>query len=250
MRILLISDIHGNWPALAALREPHDICLCMGDLVEYGPEPGKVVDWVRKNAAHCVRGNHDHGTAQNVEITGVGGFRYLTMATRRHTVRMLSSEDRRYLSDLPTMQLVTVANKRILMVHATPRDPMDEYVMADATQWANRVSGWNADYVCVGHTHYQFALDVVGTKIVNPGSLGLQRDGVPTARYAIIDNGQIELKQMEYDYEAAVAAVMDSPFEDKAKGMLCDVFRAGRYQHPQPSMNGFHALPTPERIGA
>lgn len=248
MRILLISDIHGNWPALAALREPYDVCLCMGDLVEYGPEPGKVIDWVRANAAHCVRGNHDHGVAQNVEITGVGGFRYLTMATRKPTVQMLAPDDRRYLAELPTMCLTTIADKRFLLVHATPRDPMDEYVMADATQWANRVSGWNVDYVCVGHTHYQFALDVVGTKVINPGSLGLQRDGIPTARYAIIDNGQVELKQMEYDYEAAVAAVMDSPFEDKAKAMMADVYRLGRYQHAVPSMNGYHA--PPERIGA
>ncbi len=249
MRILLVSDIHGNWPALAALREPYDVCLCMGDLVEYGPEPGKVIDWVRANAAHCVRGNHDHGVAQNVEISGVGGFRYLTMATRAPTIQMLSTEHRRYLAELPTIQLATIGGKRFLLVHATPRDPMDEYVMADPTQWANRVAGWNVDYVCVGHTHYQFVLDVVGTKVINPGSLGLQRDGVPTARYAVIEDGRVELKTMAYDTEAVVAAVMDSPFEDKAKAMLCDVYRLGRYQHALPSMNGFHA-PHPERIGA
>ena len=252
MRILLVSDIHGNWPALAALREPFDVCLCMGDLVEYGPEPGKVVEWVRENAAYCVRGNHDHGTAQNVDISGVGGFRFLTMATRQPTVRMLSSVQRKYLSDLPTMSLFTLAKKRFMLVHATPRDPMDEYVMADATQWANRVAGWNVDYVCVGHTHYQFTLDVVGTKIINPGSLGLQRDGSPMGRYAILEDDRIELKQLDYDYEAAVTAVDASPFEDRAKQMLADVYRNGRYQHPLHGMNGMNGVhvPTPERIGA
>lgn len=252
MRILLISDIHGNWPALAALaarNEPHDLCLCMGDLVEYGPEPCKVIKWVRDNAAYCVRGNHDHGTAQNVDIAGVGGFRYLTMATRQPTMQMLSAKDRRYLADLPTISLFTVQKKRFLLVHATPRDPMDEYVMADATQWANRVSGWNVDYVCVGHTHFQFALDVVGTKVINPGSLGLQRDGVPLARYAILEDGHVELKQIEYDTEATVAAVNDSPFDGKAKVMLNEVFRTGRYQSPIPGGNGIH-VPMPQRLGA
>ncbi len=249
MRILLISDIHGNWPALAALNEPHDICLCMGDLVEYGPEPGKVIDWCRRNAAYCVRGNHDHGTAQNVDVSGVGGFRFLTMATRQPTMHMLGTADRRYLADLPTMSLFTLEKKRFLMVHATHRDPMDEYVMADATQWANRVAGWNVDYVCVGHTHFQFALDVVGTKVINPGSLGLQRDGNPVARYAILENGQVELKQMEYDTAAAVAAVHDSPFDERAKVMLADIFRDGRYQSPIPGMNGIHAS-VPHRLGA
>ena len=42
MRILVLSDIHANWPALAAIDEPHDVCLCLGDLVDYGPDPGPV----------------------------------------------------------------------------------------------------------------------------------------------------------------------------------------------------------------
>ncbi|MBV8233370.1 MAG: metallophosphoesterase, partial [Planctomycetaceae bacterium] len=45
MRILVVSDIHGNWPALAAIDEPHDICLCLGDLVDYGPDPAACVRW-------------------------------------------------------------------------------------------------------------------------------------------------------------------------------------------------------------
>ena len=63
MRILLVADIHANRHALDAIREPFDVCLCMGDLVEYGPDPKPVIDWVRANALSCVRGNHDHGTA-------------------------------------------------------------------------------------------------------------------------------------------------------------------------------------------
>ena len=82
MRILIIADIHANWAALDAIREPFDACLCVGDLVEYGPQPREVVAWVRENCVRCVRGNHDHGTAQSVDVFGVGGFRYLTMATR------------------------------------------------------------------------------------------------------------------------------------------------------------------------
>ena len=43
MRILVVSDIHANWPALAAIDEPHDLCLCLGDLVDYGPDPAPCV---------------------------------------------------------------------------------------------------------------------------------------------------------------------------------------------------------------
>jgi hypothetical protein len=65
--------------------------------------------------------------------------------------------------------------------------------------------------------------------VVNPGSVGLQRDGDPRARYAVIENGAVELKQVAYDVEAAVAAVADSSIEPTAKKLLAGVYRVGRY---------------------
>src|SRR5262249_13853561 len=82
MRILLLADIHGNWPALQAIPEPYDVCLCLGDLVDYGLEPAPCIDWVRQHAQHTVRGNHDHGVAQDVTVAGRNGFKYLTGVTR------------------------------------------------------------------------------------------------------------------------------------------------------------------------
>src|ERR1700686_3780346 len=82
MRILLIADIHGNWPALQAIDEPFDVCLCLGDLVDYGLDPAPCIDWVRRNCLHTVRGNHDHGVCQNVTVSGQNGFRLLTTVTR------------------------------------------------------------------------------------------------------------------------------------------------------------------------
>ncbi len=252
-RILLVSDLHANAAALAAINEPFDLALCVGDLVEYGPSPGEVIDWVRQHSPICVRGNHDHGTAQNVEITGVGGFRYLTGATRQPTINLISAEQRRYLAELPMMKQLSIDGKRFLLVHASPRDPLDEYVPADANAWAARLTGWNVDYVCVGHTHQPFVLDVGRTKVINPGSVGLQRDGDPRARYAIIEpDGTVVLKSVEYDVDAVIAAVQASPFEPKAKSMLVDVYRSGKYLHPTAGMmngNG-HATPAAGRASA
>ena len=78
MRILVVSDIHANWPALEAIDEPHDVCLCLGDLVDYGPDPAACVRWAMEHADHAIRGNHDHGVAQGVPVTGERGYRYLT----------------------------------------------------------------------------------------------------------------------------------------------------------------------------
>ena len=51
MRILIISDIHGNFDALAALQETYDEVWVLGDLVNYGPDPAAVIDFVRSKAA-------------------------------------------------------------------------------------------------------------------------------------------------------------------------------------------------------
>src|SRR5437870_3286957 len=122
MRILLLADVHANWPALQALEEPHDLCLCLGDLVDYALEPAPCIDWVRRHARYSVRGNHDHGVAQNVVVSGRNGFKYLTGVTRMVTRERLSADDLRYLANLPLTQFVTLDGLRFLLVHATPRD--------------------------------------------------------------------------------------------------------------------------------
>ncbi len=227
MRVLVLADIHGNRAALDAIREPFDACVCVGDLVDYGPEPGPCIDWVRKNAAHCVRGNHDHGVAQDVELQGVGGFRYLTAITRPLSVAAVTPEQRRYLADLPTSRMFTLAGKRFLMVHATPRDPMDEYAPADLNFWKPRLAGLNVDYLLVGHTHQPYTLQVNGTLVVNPGSVGLSRDGDPRAAYAIIDGDEVQLKRIEYPIEETVRAVEALTPDETGRQMLTDVFRTG-----------------------
>ena len=227
MRVLVLADIHGNRAALDAIREPFDACVCVGDLVDYGPEPGPCIDWVRANAAHCVRGNHDHGVAQDVELQGVGGFRYLTAITRPLSVAAVTPEQRRYLADLPTSRMFTLAGKRFLMVHATPRDPMDEYAPADLNFWKPRLAGLNVDYLLVGHTHQPYTLQVNGTLVVNPGSVGLSRDGDPRAAYAIIDGDEVQLKRIEYPIEETVRAVEALTPDETGRQMLTDVFRTG-----------------------
>ncbi len=231
MRILVVSDIHANRAALDALQESFDACLCLGDIVEYGPDPEYCIDWVRTNATKTVRGNHDHGCVQNVEVPGNGGFRYLTKVTRQITSPKLSASHRRYLATLPTTSVFVLDGLRFLLVHASPRDPLEEYVPLDPALWEARIKGLKVDVVCVGHTHQQFVLPIGNVRVLNPGSVGLPRDGDPRARYAIIENGNVELKQVTYDIERTVAAVMDQPLEEDAKTQLAEVYRLGKYQY-------------------
>jgi putative phosphoesterase len=213
MRILVLADIHANWPALTAIREPFDACFVLGDIVDYGGSPSECVDWVRKNATAAIRGNHDHAVAQRVMARGGIAFKGWAAATRPLQWDSLDQRQLKFLARLPVTQRLTLGQTRFLLVHGTPRDPMDEYLVSDAMAWKRRLTGIEADVVCVGHTHIQFMIEVDGVRVLNPGSVGQPRDGDPRAAYAVITDGEIELKRVEYDIDAAVAVLARAGLE-------------------------------------
>jgi putative phosphoesterase len=232
MRILVVSDIHANWAALEAIDQPFDVCLCLGDLVDYGPDPLPCVRWAMAHATYAIRGNHDHGVAQGILVSGETGFRYLTAATRPSMWEALGPEERRYLLQLPVTQRCTLGGRRFLLVHATPRDPLDEYLLKDPSTWARRLQNVDADIVCVGHTHMQFNLEVNGVMVLNPGSVGLPRDGDPRAAFAVIEDDKIELRRVAYPVEQTVARVEAMPWPRRAKEITASVLRLGRLPVP------------------
>lgn len=227
MRILLLADIHANWPALQAIQEPHDVCLCLGDLVDYGLDPAPCIDWVRQQAQHCVRGNHDHGVAQMIPVSGKSGFRYLTGVTRPLTQERLGADDRRFLARLPITRMITLENTRFLLVHASPRDPLDEYTLPDIDFWRRRLQAVEADVICVGHTHLPYVLQVDDKLVINPGSVGQPRDGDPRAGYAIIEDNRVELKRVAYAIEEEVDTIQKSSLPELGKAWLTEVLRTG-----------------------
>ena len=227
MRVLLISDIHSNWVALSAIQEQFDLCLCLGDLVDYGLAPVPVVDWVMTHAQVTVRGNHDHAVAQRVPARPGSGFRELACLTRPQHWELLQNRQLKYLSRLPLTSTLEIDGLRYYLVHASPRDPLDEYVLDGEAGWRQRVEGIEADLICVGHTHVQSLLDLGSMRVLNPGSVGQPRDLDPRAAYAIIDNGKIELRRVEYDIEAALQQMEQAGANPRALQIAREALTSG-----------------------
>ena len=213
---------------LSAITQPFDVCLCLGDAIRLRARPRAVRSLGDDPSTYAIRGNHDHGVAQGIPVTGANGFRYLTQVSRPSMWESLGPEERRYLLQLPVTQRATLGGKRYLMVHATPRDPLDEYLFKDPQIWAKRLQNVEADVVCVGHTHIQFNIDVNGVIVLNPGSVGLPRDGDPRAGYAIIDDNKIEMKRIEYPVEQTIARIEAMPWPRRGKEIMGFVLRSGR----------------------
>lgn len=233
MKILILSDVHANSLALAAIRESYDVCLFLGDLVEYGVDPIPCIDWIRTHATCSIRGNHDHSLAQRVAPPVGTGFRRLAGATRQLHWNTLRPSHMKYLSQLPVTQNITLEGMTFHLVHATPRDPMDEYLTNDASAWEKRLENIEADFVCVGHTHIPCHLQVGKRQLINPGSVGQPRDGDPRASYAVIENGRVEFKRVEYDIEAAVRQIENSGLDEELIELAASTLRTGG-RRPKP----------------
>jgi putative phosphoesterase len=207
MKILIISDIHSNYEALLAVAEAEkhvDQVWCLGDLVDYGPQPAEVVQWIRHHARLCVRGNHDHALAFGVDCQCGKKFRELSRASRKMNRALLSSEQIAYLQLLPITEEVVVENCRFRLAHATPSGDLYRYLMPGVTdiELAAELEGVIADVVFCGHTHFPMIRKVGSKLFVNPGSVGQPRDGDPRASYAIWDDGVVKLRRAKYDIDA------------------------------------------------
>lgn len=238
MRILLVADIHANWPALAAIKERFDACLFVGDAVDYATDPLPCIEWLRSHATAVVRGNHDHSVAQRVQVRPGGTFRRMAAAMRARHYEALGDEQLTWLAQMPVTRYLKLGELRFLLVHATPRDPMDEYMGDSIEQWQQRVEHVDVDFVCVGHTHVPMHLNLETTQIINPGSVGQPRDGDPRAAYAIIDKGQVEFRRVSYDIDQTVRHMRDCGIEDAVISKAELVLRNGG----SPTATGYTEL--------
>lgn len=229
-RILIVSDLHGNFEALeAALGVPHDEVVCLGDLVDYGPDPQACVEWARREEVITVRGNHDHAVAYGVDCGCGYEYKRLSQATREYTWEVIGDDEIKYLRTLPETTRIIRGGRQITLVHGSSRS-MYDYIRPDTPEREARemLSEAEDEVVFAGHTHQPMTRQVGDQLVVNPGSVGQPRDGDPRGSCAIYDTdvGRAEIRRFEYDrgaVEEKIKRVMpgEAPF-------LVDILRRGQ----------------------
>ncbi len=238
MKLLILSDLHGNWPALEAVlrAEPeYDAIAFCGDIVGFGPHPIECLHWVTENALYRVRGNHDNALGFDVDCRCMGGFRDLSIATRAWHRSLLSDSEREFLRRLPTIVWFKWAGRQFRIAHGTPQGDMFERLTMD--QWGERVKDLDCDFVLLGHTHIQGMSTFGNLTVVSPGSVGLAGDGGGEACYAVYAGSRVKLKRVPYDVGLTIRDLRAAPVTKHLIGDLEAALRLGLWAEPGLRMN-------------
>ncbi len=218
MRIAVVSDVHGNLPALEAVlaeieREGVDVIVSGGD-VAMGPMPAECVDALRAFGESVL---WVHGNADRFAVPD----RYAELA--RWVAERLGPERLELLARTPLTVTVEVDGLGpVLCFHGTPRS--DEEILTRLSpeqRVAEALAGVEERVVVHGHTHVQYDRHVAEWRVVNAGSVGIPYEGRRGAFWALL-GPDVELRRTEYDVEGAVEAIRATgyPSFDELAGWL------------------------------
>ena len=213
--IAVISDVHGNLPALdEVLREIDRLgcarIVCLGDVTGYYAQPGECLERLRGRDTIFLLGNHDKYL---VEGTGCPRSRMISSLLVHQRIAV-TEEQIRFLSGLSSHYEFGSAT----FVHGGWKDPLDQYLYSVGV---NDLPGEFSFYFC-GHTHVQFLHDFGGKRFCNPGSVGQPRDGDHRAAFATLTNEVVQLHRVEYDIDATAEAMRRAGYVDEK--LWCNLY--------------------------
>jgi diadenosine tetraphosphatase ApaH/serine/threonine PP2A family protein phosphatase len=225
VRVAIVSDIHGNLHALEAVleaidRDAPDAIWCLGDLVGYGPRPNRCCAVVAERADFCLIGNHDLAVLGRLDLDE---FQPDAALSARWTSAALEEKPRAYLESLEP----SGEREGVGLFHASPRDPIWEYVLSPDVAAASMVAA-SQELVLVGHSHVALHYCVSdrlllpapeGTeldlgsdrRLLNPGSVGQPRDTDPRAAWMLLDleGRRASFRRVEYDVARTQQEIRD-----------------------------------------
>jgi len=235
-RVALISDIHGNLPALEAVlssieAHPTDQIICLGDVAVFGPQPVEVIQRLQELNIPMVMGNTDAWLLNPKPHPYRDEDTHRVSDIEMWAAEQLGPADTSFVRSFQhTITTRLGADLTLLAFHGSPRANRDIIVSTTPEDdLRGMLAGRRAPIMAGGHTHCQMLRRVRETILVNPGSVGqaFERSAVsteswycPWAEYALItlaeDELRVDLRRVRYDLEALLreARIREMPHHE------------------------------------
>ncbi len=226
LRVAVISDIHSNRQALETVLEAVEAAgieriWCLGDMVGYGADPDACTTLVRERCELCLAGNHDLAVLGAIDVATFSETAATAVAWTRENASAATLE---FLRELDPAG----AAEEIGLFHASPRDPIWEYVLS-IDQAEAGLDALSQRVGLIGHSHIALfftrplrgrrayaqgaqahdgaEIEIAdGAWLLNPGSVGQPRDADPRAAWLELDLESWTARYHREDYDVAAAA--------------------------------------------
>ena len=199
--IAIISDIHGNFPALQAVMVEIEKIGCekiisLGDVAGYYCQINECINLLRQKNAQNIMGNHDYYLVNNQFCPRSNTANDLL----KYQLSQITQDNLEWLKGSVKKMECNEAS----FVHGGWKDSLDEYV-ADVSE--DYFKNESSTYFFSGHTHIQ-TLKILGNICYcNPGSVGQPRDNDPKAAFALFDGKTVRLRRVDYDIDKIALAM-------------------------------------------
>ena len=239
-RILLLADIHGNFPALGAVAEAldpgsfHRIVNC-GDSLVYAPFARETIAWLAAHQVVSILGNTDKKV---IELLRGKSFKKPRKPEKRimytTAAEALGKAEKKWLLGLGESAELLIPSPEALetmklgVFHGSPADP-DELLFAETPDERFRELAGETDcrIVVTGHSHSPYHKHLAGIHFINPGSVGRMFDGDPRASCAVLEIGTdvtVTHHRIDYPIDGVVTALRRERLPD----IYAAMFRSGR----------------------
>ena len=219
MKALIVSDIHANVIALEEIwkrEKDSDVIYCAGDLVDYGPYPKQVIEWLREHQVICVKGNHDKHVALLYRSGKLWDVSDDERTWAHDNAQKLDEEHILYLEKLPNTVAFSMDSVDYCMQHMYRGYDTIQSLVHFNTFWEQQTSRTIGDALqprrmIFGHTHRRAVHQLSDNDLwLNPGSTSYRRNDDPTkvAHYMTIIDQQIQFKELSYDRSPLMKATM------------------------------------------
>lgn len=230
MKILFFSDAHGNQYTVKRLFsqinvEKPDTIIFGGDIFGYYYGQIEILSMLNALECICLLGNHDRYFLDLVEgktdedyLVGRYGLTY------NHVVERISDQSKEFLYSLKSRYDLVIDGLRLVYVHGSLDNPLNGRIYPDA-KIDNLDLYDGIDYVFMGHTHHKLVLELDnGTVLLNPGSIGQQRDG-KGCTYGVFDtkNREWKIQEITFDKDRLVAEVLEHKENAQMRNKLIEV---------------------------
>ncbi len=217
MKIAVISDIHSNLYALESVikdikRNNISDIYCTGDLVGYGTRPNEVIKLMQENNVKTIMGNHD------LEMLKIQDNKYENFDMKKWTHSLLTIESLVYIATLKDRMEFMLNDKKVALVHGSPLGISDYLRKDELDKQIGIANEMESDILIFGHTHDFYVKEFNNKILINAGSVGRPKDGIPKAGYIILEvenEIKVEYVRIEYDKEKLVDEIKKSPLPDE-----------------------------------